>query len=301
MTVEFGVALLPGPAKGQTSKWINDLDAILPELTGHFKSLWATDHFSWDDKPTYEAWTIMSYLAARWPRFDIGSMVLSQSYRNPAMLAKMAATLQSLSGGRLIMGMGAGWKEDEYRAYDFPYPKASTRIEQLEDTVEILKRMWTTPGKVTYHGKHYNVIDAYCEPKPEPVPIIAVGGGGRKTTLVAARHADWWNISDTNFQDYSERMNILHQHCADIGRDPASIRLTWFGRLVVGATEAEAMARGGGQWTRENALAGTPTQVVEQMLEFVDVGVDYFMLEIPEVTNPDVRSSVLDDVLPSLR
>src|SRR4051812_12437151 len=115
MPVDFGLGLLAGPPKGQISKWMDDLDASIPQLAGHFKSLWMTDHFFWEDAPTYEAWTTLCYAAARWPQFDVGPMVLGQSYRNPAMLAKMGATLQALSNGRCIMAIGAGWKEDEYQ------------------------------------------------------------------------------------------------------------------------------------------------------------------------------------------
>src|SRR5262245_23117603 len=102
MTVEFGLALPAGPPKGQLNRFTDDLDVILPQLQGHFRSLWMTDHFFWDDEPTHEAWTVISYLAARYPQFEIGPIVLGQSYRNPALLAKMGATLQTLSGGRFI-------------------------------------------------------------------------------------------------------------------------------------------------------------------------------------------------------
>jgi alkanesulfonate monooxygenase SsuD/methylene tetrahydromethanopterin reductase-like flavin-dependent oxidoreductase (luciferase family) len=302
MTIDFGLALPAGPPKGQVNKWLDDLDASLPHLEGHFKSLWVTDHFFWEDDPTYEVWTALAFAAARWPQFDLGPMVLGQSYRNPALVAKMGATLQALSGGRFIMAVGAGWKEDEYHAYGYPYPRAGIRIAQLEDTLEIITRMWTTPGKVTYRGQHYSVIDAYCEPKPDPVPPIIVGGGGTKTTLLAARFADWWNLHDANYTDYSGRLRVLMQHCADdIGRDPATLRFTWFGRLAVNKTEEGAYALGRGQFTPKNAFVGTPQQVVEQMTPFVDAGVDYFMVEVLGLPAPDVIGMVLEDVLPKLQ
>jgi alkanesulfonate monooxygenase SsuD/methylene tetrahydromethanopterin reductase-like flavin-dependent oxidoreductase (luciferase family) len=195
------------------------------------------------------------------------------------------------------MGIGAGWKEDEYDAYGFPYPDAKTRVEQLEDTLHIMKDMWSNEGPVTHQGKHYSVEDAYCEPRPDPVPPIMVGGAGRMTTLVAARHADWWNIPDSNFPYYRERMTILKEHCANIGRDPDSIRLTWWGRLVVGKTQSDAEALGAGKWTRDNAIVGTPRQAVEQMEQFVEIGVDYFMFEVLGLPNPDVIGMVLNEVL----
>lgn len=301
MSVDFGLSLPAGPPIGQIEKYLDDMDSTLPHLEGHFKSLWMTDHFFWDDNPTYEAWTVIAFVAARWPQFDIGPMVLGQSYRNPALLAKMGATLQALSQGRFIMAVGAGWKEDEYLAYGYTFPPPAVRIEQLEDTLEIINQLWREPGQVTYLGKHYSVTHAYCEPKPDPIPPIIVGGGGKKTMRLAAKHADWWNLHDVNFADYKAKVNILHQHCHDIGRDPVSLRLTWFGRLVLGSTEAEAKERGYGKWTRQNSFAGTPAQVVEQLQQFIDLGANYFMVEVLDVDQPDVRGMLLEEVLPNVQ
>lgn len=314
MTVEFGLSLLAGsPPGAPASKWLDDLDVVLPQLQGHFRSLWMTDHFFWGEDPTHEAWTAMTYLLARFPQFEVGPMVLGQSYRNPALLAKMASTLQVLSGGRFIMGIGAGWKEDEYRAYGYEYPSVGVRIEQLEDTLEILKHLWTEPGKVTYHGKHYRIDDAYCEPKPNPAPPIVVGAGGNKTMMMTARYADWWNLSDANAEKYADRLRIITGHCETIGRDPATLRRTWFGRLAVGKTQAEAetlgqlpngMAYGalrGQSYTRENAFVGTPEQIVEQMMPLVEMGVDYFMTDILGLPNPDIIGMVIEEIVPKIR
>lgn len=298
MTIDFGLVLPAGPRKGEIGRWLDDLDAILPELEKQFKSLWMTDHLFWGDAPTYEAWTVLAFVAARWPQFDLGPIVLGQSYRNPALLAKMGATLQTLCQGRFIMGIGAGWKEDEYHAYDYPYPRGGIRVEQLEDTLEILKRMWHEPGAVTYQGKHYSVSNAYCEPKPAPVPPIIVGGGGQKTMLLAARYADWWSMPDANFEVYKERVTVLKKHCEAVGRDPASLRLTWFGRLAVSNSESEAEALSNGKWTRDKALVGTPTQVAEQLQQFIELGVDYFMVEVLDLPNPATRQMVLEEIFP---
>jgi alkanesulfonate monooxygenase SsuD/methylene tetrahydromethanopterin reductase-like flavin-dependent oxidoreductase (luciferase family) len=314
MTVDFGLALLGGsPPNAPTSKWLDDLDVVLPQLQRHYRSLWMTDHFFWEDDSLHEAWTAMAYLLARFPQYEVGPMVLGQSYRNPALLAKMGATLQVLSGGRFIMGIGAGWKEDEYRAYGYEYPAVGIRIEQLEDTLEILKRMWTEAGKVTYHGKHYHIENAYCEPKPDPIPPIVVGAGGKKTMMLTARYADWWNLSDANAEKYADHLQIIQGHCETIGRDPITLRLTWFGRLAVGTTQAEAEALGqlphgmaygtlrGQTYTTENAFVGTPQQIVEQMMAFVEMGVDYFMTDILGLPNPDIIGMVTEEIVPKVR
>ena len=309
MTIEFGLALTPGSRREQAvTQWLDDLDASLTPLSGSIQSLWMSDHFAWDDAPTLEAWTVMSYLAAHWPQFAVASSVLGQNYRNPALLAKMGATLQVLSGGRFIMGIGAGWKEDEYLAYGYPFPSAKIRLEQLEDTLAILKGLWTAPGKFSYQGKHYQVAEAYCEPKPDPVPPIVVGGGGNKTMLLTAKYADWWNHSDVDITTYKERLTILNQHCETIGRDPASLRKTWFGRLSVGNTETEARDRalslGFGHhkgWKLDGAFIGTAQQIVDGIAPFIEIGVDYFMFEIIGLPDRDVIGMVVEDVLPKLR
>jgi len=300
MSIDFGLVLSSGPRKQHLQAWLDDLDTHLPELVGHFKSLWMTDHFVWDDEPTFEAWTVMAFAAARWPQFDIGPMVLGQSYRNPALVAKMGATLQTLSRGRLIMALGAGWKEDEYHAYGYPYPAPSVRIEQLADTLEIVKRMWTETGPVTYHGKHYQVTAAYCEPKPDPVPQIIVGGGGAKTMALAVRYADWWNLPDAQAATYAQRLATLKDLCESAGRDPRSLRSTWFGRLAVAESEAAAVALSDGRWTRQNAVVGTPAQVIEHLQEFAALGVSYFMVEVLNLPNAETRAMLLEEVLPKI-
>lgn len=299
--VEFGLVLPVGPPRSNASLWQTNLDAVLPDLADVFRSLWMTDHFFWGDQPTHEVWTVLAFAAARWPQFEIGPMVLGQSYRNPALLAKMGATLQALTDGRFIMAVGAGWKEDEYRAYGYPYPRAGIRVAQLEDTLEIITRLWTEPGQVTYTGRHYQIREAYCEPKPDPRPKIIVGGGGRKTMMLAARFADWWNMPDAHIDDYADRVAILHEHCRTIGRDPQTMRLTWFGRLAVAESEVDAERLSQGKWTSRNALVGTPDQVVAQLERFIDLGVDYFMVDVLGLEGKRTRQLLVDDVLGAIR
>ena len=302
--IDFGLGLLFGPPKGNLTHWLGTLDASLPKLAPHFRSLWMTDHFFWRDEPTYEAMTSLAFLAARFPAFEIGPMVIGQNYRNPAMLAQMASTLQTLTQGRFIMGIGAGWKEDEYRAYNYAFPRPGERIEQLEETLILLKKLWTQPGQVTYTGKHYRVTDAWCEPKPSPVPPIMVGGSGLKTMLLTATYADWWNMSDASVAAYAEKAAILKGNCVAIGRDPNTLRLTWFGRMAIGATQAEAEARGASRaikYTLDNALVGTPAQLAEQIQAFVALGVSYFMVDVIELPDQHVIDLVVNDLMPRVR
>ena len=300
MPIEFGYVLPDGPRQGNPGSWLADLDAIAPILHSHFSGLWLTDHFFWEDEPTFEAWTAMTFVAARFPQFDIGSIVLGQSYRNPALLAKMAATLQALCAGRLILGVGAGWKEDEYHAYGYEYPSASVRVAQLKDTLEIITRMWREPGRVSYTGEHYSITNAYCEPKPDPLPRLIVGGGGHTTMKLAAQFADEWNLYDAPYATYKQRVEILHRHCEATNRDPATLRMSWFGRLVVGHTEDEAIRVGAGKWTRNNALVGTPAHLVEQMQAYLDLGVRGFMVKILGTEKRAAVEMVIEEIMPHL-
>lgn len=301
MSVQFGLSVPAGPPKSQLLKWVDDLEKIVPQLESHFDSLWMTDHFFWDDNPTYEAWTAITYLATRFTNWKVGSIVLGQSYRNPALTAKMASTLQSLTNGRFILGIGAGWKEDEYRAYGYDYPSAKVRLEQLEDTLEIITRMWKHSTPVSYDGKHYSIKNAYCEPQPDPMIPIIVGGGGYNTMRLAATYADGWNIYDSDFARYFERVAILKQHCESIDRDPESIELSWFGRIGVADTEAEAIALSDGKWTKDNAIVGSKQQVADLINQFVEGGVRYFMVEILDIANPKTLELLLTDVLPHIK
>ncbi len=304
MPVDFGLALVESHPKSDLNYWMNNLEQLLPHMEGKIKSLWMTDHLFWGEDYTYEVWTVLSYLAAKFPSFDVGPMVLGQNYRNPALTAKAAATLQQFSGGRFIMSIGAGWKEDEYRGYGYDLPSAKVRLEQLDDSLEIIKRLWTQPGKVSYQGKHYRIEDAILEPKPVPVPPICVGVKGDHALAIAAKHADWWNVSDVNIRVYKDRLAVLNRHCEAIGRDPKSIRKTWFGRVVTGRTETE-IQRLANSWkmpfTTENAFVGTPAQVIEQMSEFVEAGCDYFMIDILGLPDQTILYMVLDEIVSVVR
>lgn len=192
-------------------------------------SIWYIDHVQFGDSPVLEGWTGLTYFAALYPQFQVGHMVLCQSFRNPALLAKMAATLQYLSQGRFILGIGAGWHEEEYRAYNYAFPTARARTEQLGETLHIVKALWTEK-QVTFQGEHYAVNAAYCEPKPEPVPPIIIGGQGKRMLRLVALYANGWNSAWMKPAEYRQKVLLFEQACQQEGRDPAQVRRSWFGR-----------------------------------------------------------------------
>jgi len=174
---------MPGDslAKERRATFVADLNRALDLVTGYFDSAWLVDHLQFGDADVLEGFTALTYMAARHPQLKFGHAVLCQSFRNPALLAKMGATLQFMSGGRFILGLGAGWHEEEYRAYGYDFPPDLVRVEQLEEALQIIRAMWTEE-KATFEGKYYRVSQAHCEPRPDPVPTVMIGAFRRPST-----------------------------------------------------------------------------------------------------------------------
>lgn len=302
--VQFGFCM-PAESRdrGRRATWVEDMDRALELVTGHFDSAWFVDHLQFDETDVLEGFTALSYMAARHPQLKFGHAVLCQSFRNPALLAKMGATLQFMSGGRFILGMGAGWHEAEYRAYGYEFPPAGVRVAQLEEALQIIKAMWTEE-EATFEGNYYRVNQARCEPKPEPIPSLMVGAFGPKMLRLAAKYAEVWNVSSTGARIYRSLAEGFERACEAVGRDPATVRRSWIGGCACGPTEAEAERLSGGRLSAEDEedfdFVGTPQQLVEQMRPFVELGVDYFMLDcggFPELTTLDL---LINEVLPAL-
>ena len=234
--VDFGILLSEPTAEamGDRHTYYRDL---LTRGEGTFSSAWVSDHLMKDASPMLEGWTAIAFLAGEFPGYTFGNLVLSQSYRNPALLAKMAATLQYLTAGRLILGIGAGWQADEYLAYDYPYPSAGIRVEQLGEAIDVLRAMWTQ-SPASYDGHHHHLRNAYCEPRPTiPIPIL-VGGRRPKFMRVAAEKADIWQW-DGPIDNYRVPYDLLDAACVDVGRDLSSIRLSTFGEAYFPADPAD--------------------------------------------------------------
>lgn len=280
-----------------------------------YDSIWLYDHFHSvppppRPTPVFECWTGMMALAERTERVRIGQMVTCTPYRNPAYLAKVSACVDVASGGRLEMGLGAGWYWDEFNAYGYGFPGPGWRIGYLEDTVEIVKRMWSEE-RASYEGRYASVKDAYCDPKPlqAPRPRIWIGGGGeRKTLRVVARHADCanWQVPSDEF---ARKREVLAGHCADVGRDLGEIRLTLHQECVIAPDEAAVEKKleahpslwGQDQARRERELVGTPEQVVARIEEYVALGAGGFVLWFPDFPDAEGLELFATEVLPALR
>ncbi len=284
--IRFGVQTGP-----QNTSW-DDLLATWKEVeTLGYDTAWTFDHFmpifTDPSGPCFEGWITLAALAAHTQRLRLGTLVTGNTYRNPALLAKTAATLDHVSGGRLEFGIGAAWFEQEHAAYDFDFPSIGTRLSMLDESLRIIKAMWTEKSP-SFEGKHYRVKDALCEPKPlqQPHPPILIGGGGEKITLrLVARHAQAWNFFGSP-EVFKRKIDILAEHCrkegTDVGAIEKSVCLTVLvtdDRERVRKTVArEARMRGLPEDQAKGwLLAGNPDEVAEQVRAFLDAGVTHFI------------------------
>lgn len=287
--------------------------ARLAERLG-YDSILFVDHM-WGkglpDADHLEAWTLMTAVTAATERLRVGSLVLCNSYRNPALLAKMASSLDAIGNGRLILGLGAGWMEEEYRAYGYPFPRARARIEQLDEALEVVKRLLSEP-RATFQGKYYAVDDAVNLPKPAPTrrpPILIGGAGERRLLRVVARHADIWNCPNNHAAELPRKLDLLREHCAAIGRDFDEIEVSEQCVIVVGRDEKDfeqkwraARATLGRVWEIEKAgFRGTPEQIVEQIRTRNEQGVTFFTFLLGDNHAPESLELLAERVLPAFR
>lgn len=288
--------------KTRRTTFVADLNRALTLVHGHFDAAWLIDHLQFGAADVLEGFTALSYMAALHPQLKFGHTVLCQSFRNPALLAKMGATLQFLSGGRFLFGIGAGWHAEEYHAYGYAFPAAGVRVQQLAEALQIIKALWTE-AQTTFEGTYYRVKDAYCEPKPNPVPPIMVGAFGPKMLRLTARYADGWNVSSTSIQRYRHLVGEFERACAAVGRDPATVRRSWGGGCVCAPTAAQVKRLAGTRYLSDEDdfnLVGTPMQLVEQMRPFIDLGVDYFMVDCGGFPDLTTLETLVNEVLPAL-
>jgi alkanesulfonate monooxygenase SsuD/methylene tetrahydromethanopterin reductase-like flavin-dependent oxidoreductase (luciferase family) len=265
-----------------------------------FTRLWVSDHlFLHKDAVAtdcLDAWSVLAGLARDTEGIRIGPMVSCQSYRNPALLAKIAAGVDQMSGGRLEFGIGAGWKEVEYKAYGYDFPEAGVRVTQMVETLEICTRLWTGE-RATYRGKHYRVEDAVASPKPKQDPLpIWIGGTKPRVMRIAAKWARWFNMSNPGTSE-QERIPFmqsgLDEACTAVGRDPATLGRSLFVQAFVAPTRAElddlvsALAKRANttpdQWraARTGAIFGTTDEAGERFRAMARAGIDHANVMLP--------------------
>lgn len=304
MALQFGVSLPQG--------WTMDLASIKDPVAAYetmtdvartadevgFTSVWLVDHFHTIPQPsqevTFEAWTTTAALARDTKRVRVGQLVTCNGYRNPALLAKMASTVDVLSHGRLNFGIGAGWYEHEYRAYGYDYPDAPERLRYLREALQVIRAMWTQEEAV-FEGKYYQVRGAINQPKgvQKPHIPILIGGSGEKVTLkLVAQYGDACNVGGS-IDIIKHKFATIKQHCETVGRDYESIHRTASTFCLPGATDEQARAKlSPAMITRfgdrvESALIGSPATIRQRLADFEEAGVQELIVIFPEVLRLD--------------
>ena len=263
-----------------------------------YHSVWFYDHIlgmGGLDLDIFESWTLMSALSTVTSNVRLGTMVLCNSFRPPSLLAKMASTLDVISGGRLEFAIGAGWSEPEYRAYGYDFPDSVTRIKQLSESVRIIRALWTEE-KPSFDGEYYRINEAYCNPKPvqKPHPPVIIGGAGEKYLLrVVAELADEWNCPANHSLSFDNKMEALRDHCSAVGRNPDDIRISQQTVCVLAKDKAElaeklpkAQVRYGFFGDVEKlGIVGTPEQCIRKIEENEKKGITKYTVFFSDIMN----------------
>ena len=280
-----------------------------------YDSVWVCDHLFGvpaPQTPILEAWSELAGVAAITKRVALGSLVTPPGFRNPAVFAKQLATIDHIAGGgRVIAGLGAGWYEAEYRGYGVPFPSVRERLTALEESCELLRRLWTEE-QVTFEGDFARAEGAWCEPKPATRPRILVGGSGERVLLrIAARHADIWNNLAVTQGELGHKVDVLRRHCEEAGRDPAEVTVSQQCTVVIAETDAdaeEALAKaakvyGGhlGAGLEAHGIWGSPDGVIEGVRRHVDLGCTMFVVEFFGRDTRVPARLFAETVLPELR
>jgi F420-dependent oxidoreductase-like protein len=309
-TMRFGIFIPQG--------WRMDLRGIEPAKhwdvmqslaqradAGPWESIWVYDHFHTTPVPTedatHEAWTLMAAFAVATERVRLGQMCTCMGYRNPAYLAKVAATVDHISAGRVEMSIGGGWYEHEWRAYGYGFPRAGVRLGMLDEGVQIMRQAWRT-GTATLDGKHYQVNGAIVRPLPRQeggIPLWIAGGGERVTLRIAAKYAQYTNFDGTP-EGFAHKSALLAEHCREVGTDFGAITRSSNYNILIGATEADVAERRrwlidhyteavGAEPVRRQLSAfdgmpgvGTPEQIVERISALRDAGMTYMICNFPD-------------------
>jgi F420-dependent oxidoreductase-like protein len=302
-----------------TSQIFHSLESLVTSAEEKgFDSFWVMDHFHQlqmmgaPGEPMLEGWTTISALAGVTKKIKLGTLVTGIIYRHPSILAKIGATLDVLSKGRLFMGVGAGWNEEESLAYGIAssFPSIRERLDRLEEAIQIIRKMWTDEPTATFVGRYYQIKNAYCNPKPiqRPSPPILVGGEGEKRTLeIVAKYADACNLFGSP-ETVKRKLDVLKEHCKKVGRDYDSILKTKLGGVLIDNDEEEAKKRVNlilkgmsEQQIKEYIIYGTADSVLQQIEMLEKVGIQYFIVNLEPSRQFDELESFAKNIIEKMR
>ncbi|MHA2173453.1 MAG: LLM class flavin-dependent oxidoreductase [Candidatus Hodarchaeales archaeon] len=296
MDLSFGLQL--EPQFGYTKQNVDEIGRYIEKSI--FDIVWVSDHMFLDkdavEKSAFDALTVMTYLVSKFELLKVGSLVFCNSYRHPSIMAKKIVSLDNLAEGRLEVGYGAGWKEIEYNAYGIPFPSVKTRLEQLEEGLQVLLKLWGENEKASYQGKHYTLQEALCYPKPfqKPHPNLWIGTmtGGNKMLRIAAQYGDGINIAWAfSAEKCSEIFTRMDKFSEEFNREPLKRSVGFWVRVY---PDEEEMAKGLNEEAEKRkitleaykdrikgALIGTPEMVKEKLQKYKDINVSHFIFMFP--------------------
>lgn len=284
-----------------------------------FDTLWVNDHLLASvgppEAPELEAWTLLAAMATSTAKIHIGAMVTNNLFRHPAVLAKMAATVDQLSNGRLILGIGAGWFEKEHQAYGIPFPNVKDRTQALSEALEVITKLWSANPTASFKGQFYTITDAPFMPKPvqQPHPPIMIGGIGEKKVLpLVAKYAQMWNIPSLPADQIAEKAKVLEKACQKIGRNCAEIERSYLTPLYIKGDAAEVqtllqrvaeLRKVSVDEVRKSVLAGDPAAIKQQMQAYIDAGVTHFIINLrrPGLYDREGVRLFAKEVMPAFR
>ena len=286
MQIDFGVFIPP-----EGNEYHDILKMALRTEDLGYDSIWLSDHFHGmyesQAAPRYECWTLGTALAALTKRVKFGQLTMATPFRNPALTAKMAATLDNITNGRTILSIGAGWHRDEFKGYGYEFGSLSSRSKRLEEAAHIIKLLWNEENP-SYHGRYYSLDSAYCNPKPvqDPLPLMIAGGGEKRTLRTAAKYGDMTNYSAWTGtpDDFRKKTNVLLDHCDEVTRNPDEITKTWAAFVFIdehidnAVTNMKKRFSGVETTSSGRELVGTPESIRQDIYKFIDAGTDMFIL-----------------------
>lgn len=312
--IRFGLQVAPQQTTVEEMK-----DVWKEAETLGFDTLWVNDHLlpsvGPSDGPNLESWTTLAAMAASTSRVKIGALVTSNTFRHPAVLAKMATTVDHLSHGRLILGIGAGYLESEHQAYGITLPPIKERTERLAEALQVITKLWTADSTVSFKGHYYTLVDAPFMPKPlqRPHPPIMIGGGGEKRVLpLVARYAQMWNIPSVTPEEVATKNAALEKACHKIGRNCAEIERSYLTPLFMKADPAEAQPllerimqqyKVSIEQARKTILIGDPAAIRQQLQAYIDAGVTHFIIALrrPGLYDREGVRMFAKEVMPAFR
>lgn len=300
--MQFGAQLV-----NYFTTWEDTLSTIKSVESGRWHSLWFSDHFlppipgaGLESGPALEGWSMITAAATVTKRLRLGLLVTGNTYRNPALLAKMAATIDQISGGRLELGIGAAWYKREHEAFGWVFPKTRERCDRLEEAVELIKALFTADGPIDYKGRYYKLVQAHfspsCTQKPH-VPILVGGNGEKRTLRTLARFGDICNIDFNNPgspEIFKHKLEVLARHCEEFGRDPAEIKKTLLIPLRLENDESKAakFRKARGEWV----LFGPASFIIDRIQQYIDLGAEEIMFSsVP--SKPKLFERINEEIL----